>query len=182
MKIAESKHNKLTIEINYIYHEWIENMEKKNMKKFIVTTYGAIIMGLLMISSATAVSKVNSDPLMNIIDELEKNQKIIEESISDKTFDLKSGESISLLIKKIKGNIYNITPNLGFGGLIDLLIKIIQWIISVVQDLINLVYKIIDLVEIIYALVNLIGTLIGLIIELINLIIDIFTPGILKST
>ena len=152
------------------------------MKKFIVTTCGAIIIGLLMISSATAVPKVNSDPLMNIINEIEKNKKIIEENISDKTFDLKSGESINLIIKKIKDNIYSITPKLGVMGLIDLLIKIIQWIISVVQDLINLVYKIIDLVEIIYTLVNLIGTLIGLIIELINLIIDIFTPGSLKST
>ena len=152
------------------------------MNKFIVTTCGVILIGLLMISSVTAVSKVNSDPLMNIIHELENNKKIIEENISDKTFDLKSEESISLLIRKIKGNIYSITPNLGFRGLIDLLIKIIQWIISVVRDLINLVYKIIDLVEIIYTLVNLIGTLIGLIIELINLIIDIFTPGTLKST
>jgi len=41
------------------------------MNKFIVTTCGAILIGLLMISSATAVSKVNSDPLMNIINELE---------------------------------------------------------------------------------------------------------------
>lgn len=152
------------------------------MNKFIVTTCGAILIGLLMVSSTTAVSKVNSDPLMNIIYELENNKKIIEENISDKTFDSKSEESISLLIKKIKNNMYSITPTLGFGGLIDLLIKIIQWIISMVRDLINLVYKIIDLVDIIYTLVNLIGTLIELIIELINLIIDIFTPGTLKFT
>jgi hypothetical protein len=29
LRIAESKHNKLTIEINYIYHLWIENMRKR---------------------------------------------------------------------------------------------------------------------------------------------------------
>ena len=54
------------------------------MKKFIITTCGAIIIGLLMISSATAVPKVNSDPLMDIVNEIEKNQKIIEENINTK--------------------------------------------------------------------------------------------------
>jgi len=53
------------------------------MKKFIVTACGAILIGLLMISSATAVPKVNSDPLMNKINEFEKTKKIIEENIED---------------------------------------------------------------------------------------------------
>jgi hypothetical protein len=151
------------------------------MKKFIVNACGAIIIGLLMVSSTTAVPKLNSDPLMNKINEIEKTKKIIEENIKNKTPDLKTQRSINLLINKIKDTIYDITLNLTPGGLIDLLIKIIQWMISVVQNLINLVNKIIDLVDIIHTLVNLIGNLIELIKELINLIIDIFTPGISKS-
>jgi len=149
------------------------------MRKFIVTTFGAIIIGLLMISSATAVPTVNSDPLMNIIDDIEKTKIMIEENISNKTFDLKTRESINLLIKTIKDTVHGLTLDLKTEGfIIDLLIIIITLFISIVQNLINLVYKIIDLVEIINTLVDLIGTLIGLIIELIQNIIDIFTPGV----
>lgn len=156
------------------------------MKKFIVTACGAILVGLLMISSATAVPKVNSDPLMDKINEIEKNKKIIEENINNKTLDLKTKESINLLITEIKDTIYNKTLDLKSGPLFDLLVKIIQWLISLVQGLINLVNNIINniinLMELIYTLINLIVTLYELIIQLINLIKDIFTPQILKST
>ena len=153
------------------------------MRKIIITTCGAIIIGLLLMSSATAVPTVNSDPLMNIIDDIEKTKMMIEENIAGKTLDLKTGESINLLIKSIKDTIYDINPDSQTSGIIiNLLILIIKLIISIVQNLINLVYQIINLVEIIKTLVNLIGTLFNLIIELINLIIDIFTPGTLTST
>ncbi|MCX6664254.1 MAG: hypothetical protein NTZ75_08415 [Euryarchaeota archaeon] len=149
----------------------------KEMKKFIVTTCGVIIIGLLMISSATAVPKVNSDPLMDKINEIEKNKKIIEENISNKTLDLKTRGSINLLIKIIKETIYDITLDLKAG----LIIQIIQWLISLIQKLINLITGIFNLVELIYNLINLIVNLYELIIKLINFIIDIFTPKILES-
>ena len=153
------------------------------MKKFIGTTCGALIIGLLLMSSATAVPTANSAPLMNIIDDIEKTKIMIEENIASKTLDLKTGESINLLIKTIKDTVYGINPDVQTQGIIiNLLILIIKLLISIVQNLINLVYKIIGLVEIITTLVNLIGTLFNLIIELINLIIDIFTPGPLTST
>jgi len=148
------------------------------MRKFIVTTCGAIIIGLLLMSSATAVPSVNSDPLMNLIDGIEKIKIVIEENISIIPFDLKTEESINFLINTIKDTVYDKTLDLKTEGfIIDLLIIIITLLISIVQNLINLVYKIIDLVEIINILVDLIGTLIGLIIELIHNIIDIFIPG-----
>jgi hypothetical protein len=149
----------------------------KEMKKFIVTTCGAIIIGLLMISSATAVPKVNSDPLMDKINEIEKNKKIIEENISNKTLDLKTRGSINLLIKIIKETIYDITLDLKAG----LIIQIIQWLISLIQKLINLITGIFNLVELIYNLINLIVNLYELIIKLINFIQDIFTPKIFES-
>jgi hypothetical protein len=152
------------------------------MKKILLTTCGAIIVGLLMISSATAVPKVNSDPLMNIVTEIEKNKKIIEENISNKTLDLTTRESINLLIKKIKDTISDITLNLKSGQLIDLLIKIIQWLISFIQKLINFISLVADLTQLIYNLVNIIVNIYNLIIKIIQLIQDILNPTTLKST
>jgi len=145
------------------------------MKKIIITTCGAIVIGLLMISSATAVPNVNSEPLMNKISQIEKTKKMIEENIANKNLDLKTRASINLFITTIKDTIAGITLNFKpFGFIITLLILIIQWLILIVQNLINVV-------ELLFTLVNLIGTLFDLIMELINLIIDIFTPGILKT-
>jgi phage-related protein len=152
------------------------------MKKFLVTTCGAIIIGLLMISSATAVPKVNSDPLMDIITDIEKNKQLIEENISNKTLDLKTRESINLLINKIKDTICNITPNPKLGGLIDLLIKIIQFLITFIQQLISVISAIYNIVELIYTLITVLSTLYNLILQLIQFIQDILNPQPLKST
>jgi hypothetical protein len=151
------------------------------MKKFIITTCGAIVIGLLMISTATAVPKVNSDPVMNIISEIEKNKKIIEEEISNKTLDLKTRESISLLVKRIKDTIYNVTSTLKIGDLIDLLIKIIQWLVTFIQKLVNLISLISSLAELIYNLVNTIVTLYNLILKIIDLIKSLFPSTTFKA-
>jgi hypothetical protein len=156
-------------------------MGVKNMKKFIITACGAIVIGLLMVSSATAVPKVNSDPLMNIIADIEKNTKIIEESISDKTLDLKTQESINLLIKKIKDTSYRITTKLGIGDLIDLIIKILQWLVTFIQQLINLVNLIANLAQLIYNLITIIISLYNIIIAIINFIKDLLNPQPLPS-
>ena len=152
------------------------------MRKFIITTCGAIIVGLLLISSATAVPKVNSDPLMDIVTEIEKNQKIIEENIFDKTFDVPTKESINIIIKKIKDTIYSINPKLALGDLIDLIIKIIQWLITFIQKLISLINAIYNIVNLIYTLITLIFNLYNLILQLIEFIKDIFNPQALKTT
>jgi phage-related protein len=151
------------------------------MKKILLTTCGAIIVGLLMISSATAVPKVNSDPLMDIITDIEKNKQLLEENINNKTFDLKTKESINQLINKIKDTFYNITPNLKLGGLIDLLIKIIQWLITFIQQLITVISAIYNIVELIYTLITVLFTLYNLILQLIEFIQDILNPEPSKS-
>jgi hypothetical protein len=151
------------------------------MKKFLVTTFGAIIVGLLMISSATAVPKVNSDPLMDIVTAIEKNKQLVEENISNKTFDLRTRESINLLINKIKDSIYSITPNVKLGGLIDFLIKLIQWLITFIQQLISVINAIYNIVELIYTLITTLFTLYDLIIKLIEFIQDILNPQPLRS-
>jgi phage-related minor tail protein len=157
-------------------------MGVKNMKKFIITTCGAIVIGLLMISSATAVPKVNSDPLMDIVNEIEQNQKIIEENIATKTLDLKTSESINLLIKKIKDTIYGTSSTLGLGDLIDLIIKIIQWLVTFLQKLISFFSLIFNLVELIYTLITIIVNIYNLIMAIIEFINNIINPEPLKTT
>jgi hypothetical protein len=157
-------------------------MGVKNMKKFIITTCGAIVIGLLMVSSATAVPKVNSDPLMNIITEIEQNTKIIKESISDKTLDLKTQGSINLLIKKIKDSISDKSSKLGIGNLWDLLIQIIQWLITFLQKLINLVSLIANLAQLIYNLVTIIVNIYNIIIQIINFIKNLLNPQPLTTS
>jgi hypothetical protein len=153
-------------------------MRRKDMKKFIVTTCGAILIGLLMISSATAVPKVNSDPLMSKINEIEKTKKIIEENINNKTLDLKTKGSITLLIKEIKDTIYDKTINLKAGFILNL----IQWLISLIQKIITLINNIARLVQLINNLITAIVNLYNLIIKLIDFIKSILTPKIIKST
>jgi len=166
---------------NFIYHNDIEYMGAKNMKKIIITTCGAILIGFLMISSATALPKVNSDPLMNIITEIEQNKKIIEEEISSNTLDLKTRESINLLINKIKNTIYDITLDVRPGGLIDLLLKIIEWLITFIQNLINLIGLVADLAGLIYNLLNVLATVYNLIMAIIDLINQILNPETFKT-
>jgi len=139
------------------------------MKKFIVTACGAILIGLLMISSATAVPKVNSDPLMNKINEIEKTKKIIEENINNKTFDLKTRGSINLLINIIKETIYDKTLDLKAGIILD----IILWLISIIQNIINFISSLTNLVQLLYNLINLLVNLYELLVKLIDFIKDV---------
>ena len=125
------------------------------MKK-IFLLIGTIFTTLLMISTVTAVPQVHSNPLMEKINEIEENKRIIDERLAD------------------------INPDAETGGLIDLLIQIILWLIALVQQIINLILDIFGLVELIEYLIGLIVALFELIMSLINFIIDIFTPDVLS--
>lgn len=151
------------------------------MRKFIVATLGAVLAVLLLVSSATAVPKVNSDPLMDVITEIEKNQKIIEEDISNINLNLPIKDSINLVGKKIKDIICNVNPKLDLGDLINLIIQIIQWLISILQKVISVITMLYNLVNLIYNLINLITTLYNLILDLIEFIKDLFNPQPLKA-
>jgi hypothetical protein len=106
-----------------------------------------------MISTVTAVPQANGNPLMDKINEIEEGKRIIDNKIASINLDAES------------------------GGLIDLLIQIIQWLIALVQQIINIILEIFHLVDLIEYLINLIVSLFELIMALINFIIDIFTPG-----
>jgi len=125
------------------------------MKK-IFFSIGTIFTILLMISTVTAVPQVNSNPLMDKINEIEEYKRIIDEKVTNKNPDVES------------------------GWLIDLLIQIIQWVIDIVQQMINFVLEIFGIVELIEYLISLIVNLFELIMALIDFIVDIFTPDVLS--
>jgi hypothetical protein len=126
------------------------------MKK-IFLLFSTIFVTMLMISTVTAAPKINSDPLMDKINEVEETKKLIDEKLDDIDFE------ISTL------------------GLIDILIQIIQMIIAFVQQLINIILDIFGLIELIEYLISLIITLFELIMNLINFIIDLFNPNAIIS-
>jgi len=116
---------------------------------------GIVFTTLLMISTVTAVPKVNSDPLMDKINEIEGYKELID------------------------GKLVGINIDADNGGLIDFLIQIIQWIIDLVQQLIDVVLDLFGIVDLIEYLIGLIDALFELIMDLIDAIIDIFTPNIM---
>jgi hypothetical protein len=127
----------------------------KEMKKFVLL-FWSIFISLIMISTVSAVPQVNSNPLMEKINIIEENIKLINEGLVENFVDVET------------------------GGLIDLLRDIIEWLINIVQEIINLILEIFNLVDLIEDLIQLITTLFDLIMSLINFIIDIFTPGALS--
>lgn len=112
----------------------------------------AIFTSFLMISCATAIPKTNSEPLIEKIELIEEYKGLIDGEFNRSILDAES------------------------GGLIDLLIKIIQWLIDIVGKLINLVLETIQLTRLIAYLIVLIVTLYEFIMAIINFIIDRFTP------
>jgi hypothetical protein len=123
----------------------------------IILIIGTIFTTFLIISTATAVPKTNSESLINKINEIEEYKELINDRIID----------INHEIEK--------------GGIIDFLIKIILWLIGLVQQLINIVLDIFNIIDLIEYLIELIFTLFALIIALIDYILNIFTPDIIRK-
>ena len=116
------------------------------MKKYILF-FGSIFISLLMISTVTAVPKVNSDPLIDKIQELEEMEKMIFDKLD-----------------VIKTDVESL-------GIIDLLIQIIQWLIDVIMEIFGLVSLIETLVNLIVQLFNVIINLINYIIDIFTPVI-----------
>lgn len=114
--------------------------------------FNTIFISFLIISSASVLPKVNSEPLVKQINAFEEYNDIIECKISDKLPD-------------------SITK-----GLIDFIIKIIQWIINLVQQLIGIVLKLFNVLDLIKYLISLIIHLFELILDLIEAFFSIFNP------
>ena len=110
-----------------------------------------------MISTVSAVPKINSDPLMDKIQEIEEIERQINEKLDTLTLDVET------------------------GGIIDLIIQLIEWLIDFVQQLISAIGRIFQLVELIAYLISLIVRLYEMIMAIIEFILNLFSPDLIRS-
>jgi phage-related protein len=125
------------------------------MKKSIIVL-GAIAIVSLMISTATAVPQVHSEPVMNIVNDVEQK----------KTF----------FYEKIEGFSEKIALDVGHKGIIDTIIAIIQFIINLIMEIIQFIADLMQLGNLILALIDAITALISIITQFIEWIMGILNP------
>ena len=132
------------------------------MKKFIVVI-GAISIIFLMVSNATAVPQLHSEPVIK--------------NLSDNI------QQLSLLDEKLKFYIEKLSyidPNILPEGIFDFILAIIRAIINKIIDFINSLTEFIqDVMQLVSALIDAVKALINVIIEFIELITGLFNS---KST
>ena len=123
------------------------------MKKYFIGI-GAIFIALLLVSTVTAVPQAQSNPVMNLINDIEENKNIIDYNFLN-----------------------NIINNVQSGGIIDLIIQLITLIIQFILEIIDVIQNIIGLVNLIQNLIDAFTTLFQLIQDLIEIIRNIFNPS-----
>jgi len=117
------------------------------MKKNLILL-GAIAVILLMVSTVTAVPQAHSTPLMKTVSEIEQKRAILED--------------IS----------FNIQP----GGIIDIIIALIQFLIDLITGMIQFITNLLQIGNLILALIDAITALISIITQFIEWILDLFNP------
>ncbi len=123
------------------------------MRKEIVGL-GAIVTILSLILVVTAVPTVNSSPIMEAINEMEKSEEKFNEQLIEKSF-----------------------LGLETTGIIDLLKKLLLFIIQAILNLIDIVRQLIGLVALVEYVIELILVLVDAVVSLINTIFDLFNPN-----
>ena len=127
------------------------------MKKLFIV-FGAISVIFLMISNATAVPQIHSEPIMKNINNYEQQVILLE-------------EKLEFYIEKLD----DINPNIQPTGLFDFIIAIIQAIINILIDIINSIAEFIqDVMVLLSALVNAVKHLIDVIIQFIEWLQGLF--------
>ena len=121
------------------------------MKKYFIELT-AFFIALLMMSTVIAVPQIQSNSVMNIVNELEDNENYLNEF------------SKSNFLDRFK-----------LDGIIELLIQLLLLIIEFVSQLISVVQNIIGLANLIQNLINALSTLFQLIQQLIELIQQILS-------
>ena len=117
----------------------------------------AIFISLLLVSTGTAVPQTFSEPVIDALEEIDRQNVQYQNIIS----------SIS-------------SKNLPLDGIFDLIKQIIQWIIQLVLNLIDIVKQLILLGEIVFFFLKLVELLFSLIQRIIELILNIITPDAIK--
>lgn len=125
------------------------------MKKSMIVL-GAIAIVSLMISTATAVPQVHSEPVMKIVNDAEQKKTFFEE--------------------KIEGFSDKIALDIEPEGIIDTIIAIIQFIIELIMEIIQFIADLMQLGNLILALIAAIEALISMITQFIEWIMGILNP------
>ena len=125
------------------------------MKKAILGL-GAILISILLVSTATAVPQTGSEPTMDMIEKM-----VYKKSIINKIENRISAE--------------NLAPT---EGIIDWIIQILQAILNFILQLIQLVSDLFQIANLISMIIDAINQLITVILQFIEAILDLFTPNL----
>jgi phage-related minor tail protein len=129
------------------------------MRKLLIAI-GAIFLIFLMLSNATAVPQIHSEPVMKNVSENIQQVTLLE-------------EKLEFYIEKLSFNAPNVLPE----GIFDFILAFIRAIINKIIDLINSLTEFIqDLMQLVSALIDAVKALINVIIQFIELITGPFTP------
>ena len=131
------------------------------MKKTIIVL-GAIAIVSLLISTATALPQVHSEPVMKLVNEVEQKNAFFED--------------------KLEGFSEKLTLDVEPQGIIDTIIAIIQFIIELIMEIIQFIADLMQLGSIIMSLIDAIENLIAIITQFIEWIMGIFSPGTFATT
>ncbi len=117
---------------------------------------GAVLISLLLVSSATAVPQTHSQPAMDLIEEIEQKKIFVEK-----------------LDQNVESNDFE-----QLDGIIDWIIQLLLTILDFIQSLIQFVLDLFQIVSLISTIISAINQLINAIIQLINSIMDLFNPDV----
>lgn len=130
------------------------------MKKLLII-FGAIFVIFLLISNATAVPQINSEPIMKKVSDTKKQIKLL-------------GEKLEVY----NGKIGNININIYPTGIFDFLIAILNFLIDLINSIIDFILEFMELGALILAFINALRSLINVINQFIDWIQDFFDAGI----
>jgi hypothetical protein len=133
------------------------------MKKYCIL-FGAVAISTLIISSVSAVPQTHSRPIMEIVNEIEKNRAVLE-------------DKYSISIEDAKTSLLKIMPL----GIIDTIIKLISLIINLIYGIVNFLLTIMQLGSLIVLLINAITVLIDTVTQFIEWLTNLFNPQALTS-
>lgn len=128
------------------------------MKKFLIMI-GTIFLIFLMVSNATAVSQIYSEPVMKNISNVKQRVTLLE-------------EKSEFYIEKLSCFAPNVLPE----GIFDFILAIIRAILNKIIDFINSLTDFIqDVMQLVSSLIDAVRALINVIVQFIELIIGFFT-------
>ena len=128
------------------------------MKKFCIL-FGAVAISTLIVSSVSAVPQTHSKPIMEIVNEIEKNRAVLE-------------DKYSISIEDAKTSLLKIMPL----GLIDIIIQLISLIINLIYGIVNFLLTIMQLGSLIVLLINAITVLIDTVSQFLEWLMNLFNP------